>query len=251
MRRRKYLAAVGSLAAGGAAMIGTGAFSTRNKRGFALDVVGDSSAYLGLAAADSPHVSESGGTLSIDLASETGYSGSGINDDGETLLRPAFTVTNQGSQDLYFEIDNPLSNTDITTSESNPSTATGGEVTVPAGLDVQFLAATSIPPGTLALVGRDNLTASSLGGESFELGSNEFYFPADVQPETNAGGRIPLTETGNGFVGAGAIELTPGESVDVVLRAIANGVSGEVPDVDFTAEAYSETSTLSYDTVSL
>jgi hypothetical protein len=258
MERRKFLIGMGSLAAGGAAAMGTGAFSTQATRSFAVDVVGDSSAYLGLDASSSSYVSDSGGTISIDLGSDSGDGGSGINQYSQTLIRPAFDLQNQGRDDLYVEIDNPLANNDMTTSTTNESLANGGiDVTVPAGIDVQFLGATAVPPSgsDLALVGRDTGTGSSLGGDFDAPYSNEYYTPYDADPETNSGNRIPINEdaldAGRGAVGAGAIKLTPGDEVSVICRVTTTEVDSSVPDVDFTVEAYSSKDSLSYSVVDL
>ncbi|MFB6123833.1 MAG: hypothetical protein ABEJ78_10290 [Haloferacaceae archaeon] len=95
MQRRKFIAGVGALAAGGAAALGTGAFtSARASRIVSVDVTGDQQSYLGLRPnADSGAVSTgSDGTLAIDLASDSGHGGTGIPNDGVTRLWPAFEL---------------------------------------------------------------------------------------------------------------------------------------------------------------
>jgi hypothetical protein len=248
VKRRKMLIGLGALAAGGAAATGTGAFSAQANRDMAIDVEGDGSAYVGIEASDSPNVKTSNGTVSLDLASDSGDGGSGINKQGQTLIRPAFTLRNQGDQTLYVEIDNPLANTDMTSSATNGELANGNiDVNVPKGFDFQFVAVDELPAKKdVALIGRGTEPDSSLGGDFDAPYSNEFYYPiGGGSPSTNSGNRRPLTKEGT----AGAIELGTGEAVPIVVRAVASEDVGSVPEVDFTVEAYSDQSSLTYDTV--
>jgi hypothetical protein len=110
MQRRKYLAAIGSMAAAGAAGMGTGAFTSvsanRDLRVFTPD---DSDALLALEPEDSPngdaYVDGSPDALSIDfgggknqITDEGAY---GVNNEAVTLVREMFRVTNRGTQDVY------------------------------------------------------------------------------------------------------------------------------------------------------
>jgi len=81
MERRKFLIGMGSLAAGGAAATGTGAFTsqTLSDRQVTAEVTADSNGMVGLEAGSLPSVSETGsGDLQLDLS---GDDGEGINID--------------------------------------------------------------------------------------------------------------------------------------------------------------------------
>jgi hypothetical protein len=80
MQRRKYLAAIGSLAAGGAAAMSTGAFTAAELSGREADieVANDADGLIGLEAGDTEFVNNSGGELMIDLSSESN-GGDGVN----------------------------------------------------------------------------------------------------------------------------------------------------------------------------
>jgi hypothetical protein len=112
MQRRKFLLGAGSLAAAGAAAMGTGAFtSVEANRGLAVKASNDAGALLGLKkiedSANSDEYVEvmgSGGTgdpktISIDISSDS--DGTGLNDNATTKIKRLFRVTNQGSQNVY------------------------------------------------------------------------------------------------------------------------------------------------------
>ena len=107
MERRKFLIGAGSLAAGGAAALGSGAFtSVEADRDVTVEVTGDASALLGITPADTPngdaYADDSGGTVSIDLTTTDGVAGApeGVNERAFTLVDNILTLTNQGSQDV-------------------------------------------------------------------------------------------------------------------------------------------------------
>jgi len=94
---------MGSLAAAGAAGIGTGAFtSVQANRALTVETADDADALLGLEACDTPngneYVDESGNALSIDISTADG---DGVNDDAYTVVRNLFKVTNNGTQKVY------------------------------------------------------------------------------------------------------------------------------------------------------
>jgi len=107
MERRKFVIGLGSLAAGGAAAMGTGAFesaqATRN-----VDVAvasSDVSGYLALEAADdSPYVTGSGesGTISLQLDSDnpTSGGGEGVPPNGVMMTSDLFNIRNQGTKEV-------------------------------------------------------------------------------------------------------------------------------------------------------
>ena len=102
MERRKMLVGLGSLAAGGTAAIGSGAFSSvEAERGVSVEVADDNNAYLGLEAERADIISDDGdsGQLSIDLGSQTtAQGGEGFNDEAITTIEGVFSITNQGTQ---------------------------------------------------------------------------------------------------------------------------------------------------------
>ena len=119
MQRRKFLATVGSLAAGTAAAIGTGAFtSVSANRTVNVELSDDSSAFLGLEAGASDLVDNSGSTIQINLDG-TSALGTGANMDAVTTIGDpdnpaddyAFKITNQGTRPLMFKMNYFLSNT--------------------------------------------------------------------------------------------------------------------------------------------
>ena len=109
MRRRKLLIGMGSLAAGGAAATGTGAFtSVSAERTVNVSVADDSDALLGLTtdpdgdgtdeAANADYVDTSGSEVTITLDSDASTTGSGVNADATTQINDLFRVVNQGTQ---------------------------------------------------------------------------------------------------------------------------------------------------------
>jgi len=101
MRRRKVLAGLGSLAAGGAAAMGTGAFSTVwTNRDIEAQIVGDANAYLGLVDT-SPYADTDGNKLTLDFAGNTsGQSGDGLNEDSNTRFFNVFRIENNGTNSV-------------------------------------------------------------------------------------------------------------------------------------------------------
>jgi hypothetical protein len=107
--RRKVLLGIGSLAAGSAAAMGTGAFTSASaNRELTVSTASDSDAYLTLESLDTPNsnefVSETGGrsdTLAITIdQSEQG--GEGVNEQAEMYFDDLFRVKNQGTQPVWF-----------------------------------------------------------------------------------------------------------------------------------------------------
>ena len=118
MQRRKYLAAVGSLAAAGAAGLGTGAFtSVSADRSVDVAVADDSNAFLSIskdvrngAITDNAddYVDTSNGQVSLDFTS-TPSGGQGINDNATTEIDDLLTIENQGTQGVYVGYTHPAS----------------------------------------------------------------------------------------------------------------------------------------------
>jgi hypothetical protein len=95
MQRRKFIAGVGSLAAGAAAVTGTGAFSTVTaERSMEVQVQTDQNAYVGISG-DSDYTTQTNGTLEINL--DDNGTGKGLNANATTEFTDLITVTNQGT----------------------------------------------------------------------------------------------------------------------------------------------------------
>ena len=119
MKRRKFVIGVGSLAAGSAAAVGTGAFSSvEADRSVSVEVGDDNDAYLGLEAVRDDIISDDGdgGQLSIDLGSQTtAEGGEGFNDEAITKIEGVFRITNQGTREVGagFGTEFPIYNRNI------------------------------------------------------------------------------------------------------------------------------------------
>jgi hypothetical protein len=105
MNRRNVLVGLGGLVAGGGALIGTGAFTTvEAERTVNVETAGDANAFLALAPADrdgsgnNAYVEETNGTIQINLDSNSGSNGDGLNRNAITTFRNLVTVSNNGTQ---------------------------------------------------------------------------------------------------------------------------------------------------------
>jgi hypothetical protein len=121
MQRRKFLASVGSLAAGSAAAIGTGAFTTGEvKRGATIRVSNDDTDaklgfstkvnYGGYSGGDgrSEYAKVTGGVLEIDFSGSDapGKSESGMNPNGSIYhFNKVFRIINQGEKTVLVGMD--------------------------------------------------------------------------------------------------------------------------------------------------
>ncbi|WP_324661872.1 hypothetical protein [Haloarcula sediminis] len=104
MKRRKFLIGAGSLAAGSAAAVGTGAFaSVEATRTVNVNVEGDQQAYLGLEA-DSPYAKNNGKQLVLSFG-DNGNGGKGVNADAVTTFDGVFEMMNNGPNELDITID--------------------------------------------------------------------------------------------------------------------------------------------------
>ena len=123
MERRKFMIGTGALAAGSAAALGSGAFSSvEAERGVTVEVADDNDAYLGLAAERNDIISDDGsdGQLTIDLGSQTTAEGGvGFNRDAVTEIEGVFSITNQGTQTVDFEIENDVDGLETTLQDPN------------------------------------------------------------------------------------------------------------------------------------
>ena len=110
--RRRFLATLGAAATGTSAAVGTGAFtSVSADRSVNVQVADDSNAFLGLVPGDTGLVTESGGTLQINLDG-TGTPAKGVNFNAVTQLGShgnpeddhAFKIVNQGTQSVMLQM---------------------------------------------------------------------------------------------------------------------------------------------------
>ena len=110
MDRRKFIIGMGALSAGGAAALGSGAFSRiEAQRGVMIQVVEDPDAYLGLDACDTLHGDnyvelDGKGHLRIDIG-ENPNDGQGVNSNSQTWFDGVFQVCNQGKEHICLWID--------------------------------------------------------------------------------------------------------------------------------------------------
>jgi hypothetical protein len=110
MQRRKFIAGMGSLAAAGAAGIGTGAFtSVQADRSVSVETADDNDAFLAIETQNTPNGNDyagtSGGTVELDFTS-TPANGSGLNENADTTIRDILQVTNQGTEDVIVGVSN-------------------------------------------------------------------------------------------------------------------------------------------------
>jgi hypothetical protein len=119
MQRRKYLAAIGSLAAGGAAAMGTGAFTTGEVPRSATVRVSndDTDAKLGFSTkvgyggqsggqGRSEYANVNGGVLEIDFSGSDSGAESGMNPNGSIYtFDRVFKVLNQGQKKVLVGLD--------------------------------------------------------------------------------------------------------------------------------------------------
>jgi hypothetical protein len=130
MERRKFLIGLGSLAAGGAATVGTGAFTTASaERTMEVSVAPDSSAYLEIQALDDRYASGTGdGQLELDFGSDSGLGifdgdAQGLNPDSTFEFEKIFRVANtSGTGDMRVVIEArgfDLANLELTANGGN------------------------------------------------------------------------------------------------------------------------------------
>ena len=115
MNRRKFIMGTGATAAGGASLLGSGAFtSVAAERSVNINVAGDANAFLRLApckgSGNGDYVTGAqSGAMSIDLSDGNQDVGDGVNPEALTRIDNIFEICNQGTQDICvdFEITVP------------------------------------------------------------------------------------------------------------------------------------------------
>jgi hypothetical protein len=121
MERRKFLIGTGALAAGGAAALGSGAFSrVESQRQVSIQVANDENAYLGFKEMDTPNSRnyfsyDGDGHATIDISEHDDFEGSeggaqpgeGVNSDSFTYFDGLFLLCNQGKANAYVSYELP------------------------------------------------------------------------------------------------------------------------------------------------
>lgn len=114
MDRRKFLIGAGSLAAGSAAAMGTGAFNFANvERTAKINVAGDASAYLGIETSQSPYAEQPNKQAQIVLNGEAGVSGSGVNANADMRFDHVLGLRNNGDTEVALQITDNGANDDV------------------------------------------------------------------------------------------------------------------------------------------
>ncbi|QLD86563.1 hypothetical protein HWV23_12765 [Natronomonas halophila] len=246
MERRKFLIGMGSLAAGSAAVMGTGAFeSVQAERAVNVNVEGDAGAYLRLDANDDSEFVNNNSPLSFDFSQSLQGGGSGVNNNGTTESRPGFTMENQFENTMHIEAHNPLANSDLSD----------------GGVDFQLIAVRDATKGVgYGFNGRLNKGVIFDRTEPIEIvgGKTDAANPATISPypgdSTSGKGLQGSMWSGNpgsypGSIGNNPryITLDPGQSVDVIVRVVANNADvGEIGgEVQFEAFEKESSTTIS------
>ncbi|MEF8900808.1 MAG: hypothetical protein V5A25_06270 [Halovenus sp.] len=195
MDRRKFLIGAGSLAAGGAAALGSGAFTrVEAQRAVSIEVATDENAYLGLKPLNTPNSNnfvelDELGHLAIDIgehsdAAEAGADVTepalGVNSDSFTYFDGMFEVCNQGKADAKISYTLP-------------------EAPDERAYDDDFIAP----------------------DEDYDQRVVQFYYEGDTDNDDSTSGRI-LIEPGD------PLPLPLGECVTIGVRTVTKGVDATV-----------------------
>jgi hypothetical protein len=203
MKRRKFVVGLGSLAAGGAAAMGTGAFTTGEAPRSATVRVSndDADAKLGFStkvgyggntgqAGRSKYAEVSGGVLQIDFSGSGSGSQSGMNPNGSIYtFEKVFKIINQGQTDILVGLDltnvRPLDAIDAAEVE-----ATGSGADLDSTLDfstnpVSIAGNPNNYPNEAVLSPGDSLTVDF----RFEVANKSGYStPFEETPDVSIGG---------------------------------------------------------------
>jgi hypothetical protein len=184
--RRKFLIGVGSLAAGSAAAVGSGAFtSVQAERSVSVDVADDSDAYLAFDDSNSTNGAYAGveddGSVYVDLG-DNSVDGSGLNTDALTQINDIFRVKNQGTQGVLVYVDpDSIDSKYWTTTDGfgidpQATDRPNGDYTNTSGLDA------GVENDQISLTGvYTNPPWSTYGGQND--GKQEFYLESGQQFE--------------------------------------------------------------------
>jgi hypothetical protein len=202
MQRRNLLIGMGSLAAGGAATIGTGAFtSVTANRDLSVEVADDADALLSIDDIDkspnSAYVDTSGNGVSISITTDTDNDGTdegaGLNNNALTKIQDLLRVENQGTQDVYVYADGM---------PTDPRVALGTQAS-------SQIKNAGTGPG-------DNQVDVNPSGSGGAFSLNSSIDPEDIDDDEGTGG------------GEAAPLLEPGDYVNVEMFA-----NGDLTDLEF------------------
>lgn len=198
MQRRKFLVGMGSLAAGGAATIGTGAFDNVQAEGreVSVNVANDGNALLGFDASTGQYSElasyDGNGQITLDI-SGMNTAANGVNPDAGTYLFDIFRVRNQGKDPAIVYVDpesvefsgGALAKDRIQSGDYIDPQATqrpnGGDLSNagPSGHDTVSLTGVynfaSDPQGFASDAENDNPYANNGGKYNYILGSGQEY----------------------------------------------------------------------------
>jgi len=105
MQRRKFLVGMGSLAAGGAATIGTGAFDeSQTGKEVEVSVVSDGNGFISFNST-SAYSGVENGEMKIYFNDEAGVGGDGVPQKTNMVFNDVFEVQNEGSQRVELGLD--------------------------------------------------------------------------------------------------------------------------------------------------
>ena len=185
MQRRNFILGLGASAAGGSALLGTGAFSRiESQRSVSVQVAEDDSAYLGLrGCSESPNSSYTNvtdnGHLEIDMSgsNETDDGGLGINSNSISSFDGVFEIQNQGKQAVCvdFEADPESIPNDVDADKLPPGVEPGDPAVVFYTEDSRFDGSSTLDPtgvlDTSEILITDNPQGLQLGvGDSVCIG---------------------------------------------------------------------------------
>lgn len=246
VKRRTYLAAFGSAAAGAAGAIGSGAsVAVWADRDASISIVSDSDGVLGITPGEEngQFVDDSGGAISIDFDE---MSAEGFNAEARSTVDDLFRIQNQSGDTQVVWIKDaeeggPLG--DI----RGPINFFRGPVKATSGPNFQVISAISpvpgtdpekqrlsitglVPPAGVSVSGIDEDTISKLWIESGGLtGPTGGEIPDDFSYDPNAD--IPFSGGDSGENG-GRLQLAPGEEMTVGLDVDATKNAPDVDDTD-------------------
>lgn len=162
MKRRKFIIGTGALAAGSAAAVGSGAFtSVAAERSVTVDVTGDDAALLALAPCDGPNGEYAtgdgvGGTAPDDIGDDYQFELNipNLNPKAFTRIDDVFTISNLGTQSVVVyiqefgdntaEVDVGVRDSEIETGRTEGDTGEGID-----GEDVFDASSPSAPTGSM------------------------------------------------------------------------------------------------------
>ena len=227
MDRRKFVIGVGSLAAGGAAAMGTGAFSAAqlDNRNVDIGVSTDESALIGLRAGEDELVTQdSDGKLDIDFTSSNG--GDGVNPDSTYQVGAIGTDGESAISDYVDE-------------ETDPAVSTG---------DILYGGAVESGEPTI-----DDAPAFSLLNNSENDYNVELFYDGDGVsgvtvllvgdgPDNDGAAVFDIDESNEGDGRLGGFPLPAGNEFDISMLVVAetDAATGQSFDEDIIVQAGKE-----------